>query len=115
MADFKDFKTKIEKLEYSIKGNSILFSFIFYFFKEIELISDWQLDKDFLEAVFENFDVIIKNLNNQIICLDEIKKQDSKTSFLSENSFDKIMSKIIEIQEKKNKYNEKYKSEGILL
>ncbi|KAL4482144.1 hypothetical protein ABPG72_014957 [Tetrahymena utriculariae] len=71
-ADFKEFQKRIDKMKESIE--------------EIKQIDDWQSDRDFRDAVEENYAAISSNYNKQLAILQKFKEIDPCCNVLKKNA-----------------------------
>ncbi|EAR94794.2 hypothetical protein TTHERM_00675670 (macronuclear) [Tetrahymena thermophila SB210] len=71
-ADFKEFQKRIDKMKESIE--------------EIKQIDDWQSDRDFRDAVEENYAAISSNYNKQLAILQKFKEIDPCCDVLKKNA-----------------------------
>ncbi|KAL4477706.1 hypothetical protein ABPG74_002856 [Tetrahymena malaccensis] len=71
-ADFKEFQKRIDKMKESIE--------------EIKQIDDWQSDRDFRDAIEENYAAISNNYNKQLAILQKFKEIDPCCDVLKKNA-----------------------------
>eukprot|EP01016_Furgasonia_blochmanni_P019805 TRINITY_DN2207_c0_g1_i1.p1 TRINITY_DN2207_c0_g1~~TRINITY_DN2207_c0_g1_i1.p1 ORF type:complete len:189 (-),score=40.84 TRINITY_DN2207_c0_g1_i1:192-758(-) len=83
-ADYKEFQIKITKLKESID--------------EIMEVENYEKDPDFVDAIDEDYKLIIKYTDYQIMILKEIQTLDYKSAFLKDKSVADHLKRIDEVK-----------------